>query len=191
MSSATETADLVRAASQGDSRAWEELVEQFTGLLWSIARGYDLDRAAAADVVQTAWFRLVEHLGRLERPERVGAWLATTVRRESLRVVKAGRREVAADDSAFEQPAGEGFSPEAATLAQEELRLVWAAFQDLPERCRRLLRALMASPPPAYTEVAAAFEIPVGSIGPTRGRCLDLLRRRLSGPDGGPLRAPA
>jgi RNA polymerase sigma factor (sigma-70 family) len=177
--SADDIADLVRAAGRGDRSAWEQLVDRFTGLLWSIARGYDLDRATAADVVQTAWFRLVEHLDRLERPERVGAWLATTVRRECLRTVRAGRREVFAGETLLDETAGEVPSPEGAALASEERALVWVSFGELPARCRRLLRILMVSPPPAYADVAAALSIPIGSIGPTRGRCLALLRRRL------------
>ena len=86
--------ELVRAAAAGDQRAWEALVGRFGGLVWSVARAHGLSRADAADVSQTAWLRLVEHLHRLRDPERVGTWLASTARHEALRILRRGRRQV-------------------------------------------------------------------------------------------------
>src|SRR5215831_13070195 len=86
--------ELVDQASAGDSDAWDELVDRFSGMVWAVARGHGLSSADAADVSQTTWLRLVEHLDRIREPERVGAWLATTARHECLRHVRAWRREI-------------------------------------------------------------------------------------------------
>ena len=167
---------LVKSASAGDQAAWDALVARYTNLLWSIARCYRLERADAADVVQVAWLRLVEHLPDLRDPERVGAWLATTVRRECLQVIARRRRGLPVDDEIL---AGlpDGSPPvDAALLAEEQATALWAAFEHIAPRCQHLLRVLMADPPPSYSDVSAALDMPVGSIGPTRARCLDRLR---------------
>jgi RNA polymerase sigma factor (sigma-70 family) len=173
----TGLAELVRAAAGGDQRAWERLIGRFGGLVWSVARAHGLSQADAADVSQTAWLRLVEHLHRLRDPERVGTWLASTARHEALRTLRRARRQVpVGDDAELEGsgPAAEG--PEARTLAAERSDILWRAFAGLPPRCQTLLRVLMADPSPSYQQVAAAMDMPIGSIGPTRGRCLERLR---------------
>jgi len=180
---------LVKSAAGGDPAAWQALVDSFSGLIWSIARGYHLGSADAADVFQTVWLRLAEHLGRIENPDQIGAWLATTAKRESLRIARGGARTVPMDHAAlidFAQT--DEASPEQAVLQAEQARLdaqrarrLWRAFSELPARCQQLLRVLIATPPPTYAEVAAALDVPVGSIGPTRARCLQQLRRRLAG----------
>ncbi len=180
---------LVKSAAGGDPAAWQALVESFSGLIWSIARGYRLGSADAADVVQTVWLRLAEHLGRIENPDHIGAWLATTARRESLRIARSGARTVPMDHAALLDFAqADEASPEQAVLQAEQARLdaqrarrLWRAFSELSARCQQLLRVLIATPPPAYAEAAAALDVPVGSIGPTRARCLQQLRRRLAG----------
>jgi RNA polymerase sigma factor (sigma-70 family) len=169
-------AELVRAAGDGDQRAWEGLVDRFSGLVWSVARAHGLSRADAADVSQTAWLRLVEHLHRLRDPERVGTWLASTARHEALRILRRDRRQVPVGDDELEGSGPEAESPEARALAVERSDLLWRAFAELPQRCQLLLRVLMADPPPSYQQVAVALDMPIGSIGPTRGRCLDRLR---------------
>lgn len=181
-------AGLVRAAADGDAKAWQALVTRFSGLIWSVVRAYRLGNADAADVFQTTWLRLAEYLHRLDNPARVGAWLATTARRESLRVARAAARTVpTAELDLVAMAEADERSPERAVLEREQgrqdaqrARLVWAEFQELSERCQQLLRVLMAEPPPSYVEVAAALEMPVGSIGPTRGRCLRQLREKLA-----------
>jgi RNA polymerase sigma factor (sigma-70 family) len=171
-------AELVRAASDGDQRAWEGLIGRFGGLVWSVARAHGLNRADAADVSQTAWLRLVEHLHRLRDPERVGTWLASTARHEALRTLRRARRQLpVGDDAALEGSGPLVESPEARTLAAERSDILWRAFAALPPRCQTLLRVLMADPPPSYQQVAVAMDMPIGSIGPTRGRCLDRLRQ--------------
>jgi RNA polymerase sigma factor (sigma-70 family) len=180
--------DLVAAADDGDDAAWTLLVERFGGLVWSVARGYGLGAADAADVFQVTWLRLTEHLGRIDHPERVGAWLATTARHEALRVLRTSARVVPTDDESTLETSDSGaFSPERAVLDAEQARLdadratqLWDALGEMSARCQRLLRVLMASPPPRYAEVAAALDMPVGSIGPTRARCLAHLRERLA-----------
>jgi RNA polymerase sigma factor (sigma-70 family) len=168
-----EVAALVHAAADGDRAAWNALVDRYNGLVWSVARSYRLSSADASDVVQTTWLRLVEHLGRLQDPERVGAWLATTARRECLRTLRHSARTVAVE--APPEPVTEP-QPDAALLVQERDRALWQAFGGLSERCQALLRLLVADPPPSYEEVSAALDMPIGSIGPTRQRCLDRLR---------------
>jgi RNA polymerase sigma factor (sigma-70 family) len=177
---------LVRAAASGDETAWAALVERFSGLLWSVARAHGLGNADAEEVFQTTWLRLTEHVGRLKEPERVGAWLATTARHESLKTIRAGRRTTPTDDVERLDVTSPDATPEAVAVATEDataeadrLRRVWDAFQRLPERCRELLRVLVAVPPLPYVEIAAMFGIAVGSIGPTRGRCLRQLRELL------------
>lgn len=184
-----DVAALVRASADGDASAWQALVARFSGLVWSVVRGYQLSRADSADVFQTTWLRLVEHIGRLQAPDQVGAWLATTARHECLRVARAHGRSVPVDEPALVllgRP--DDYSPEQAVLEAEQARLdaaraarLWRALADLPPQCSQLLRVLMASPPPSYTEVAAALGMPVGSIGPTRARCLQRLRQKLAG----------
>ena len=173
-------AELARAAAGGDDAAWDGLVERFSGLVWSVLRAYRLSDADAADVYQTTWLRLAEHIGRIEHPERIGAWLATTARRESIRVARAGTRVIPVDDAARLEPAAGPPTPEALWLESERGAELWRALRTLTARCQRLLRVLMASPPPSYVEVAAALEMPIGSIGPVRGRCLEQLRRALA-----------
>ncbi len=190
-----EVGDLVRAAASGDSTAWKAIVERFSGLVWAITRGYHLGSADAADVFQTTWLRLAEHLDRIANPERVGAWLATTARRESLRIARTSARTVPADDTTLvsfgyvehHSPERAVLDAEQAMLDSQRARQLWHAFRELSARCQRLLRVLMATPPPSYAEVAAALDMPVGSIGPTRIRCLERLRQMLTGKVSEPL----
>lgn len=173
-----EVAALVRAAAAGDQAAWDRLVERYVGLLWRVARRHRLGDQDARDVVQTTWLRLAEHLDRLERPEYVGAWLATTARNESLRVLRLARRQLPMPVDELPDDGVDG-RLEAGLLLAERDRKLWAAFAALSERCRTLLELLVADPPPSYEEIGAALGMPVGSIGPTRARCLDRLRERV------------
>jgi RNA polymerase sigma factor (sigma-70 family) len=169
-------AELVGAAAIGDQAAWDALVDRFSGLVWSIARAHRLSDADAADVSQTTWLRLVEHLGRLRDPESVGAWLAATARHECLRLIRHAGRFVF-DDDAFETADSDPL-PDALLIAGEREVALWRAIEALSDRCRTLIRVLMTEPAPSYEEIAAALDMPIGSIGPTRARCLEQLRRR-------------
>ena len=178
---------LVLAAARGDAVSWRALVERFSGLVWSVARGHGLSNADAEEVFQTTWLRFAEHVGRLKEPDRAGAWLATTARHECFRISRARTRVDLTDDLDGLAPQVDERSPETAVVESEEtaaelerLRGLWESFHELPARCLRLLRALLASPPPSYAEIAIAFEMPIGSIGPTRARCLGRLRDLLA-----------
>src|SRR3954447_6214938 len=168
-----EVAELLQAAAGGDRAAWNALVDRFNGLVWSVARSHRLSTVDASDVVQTTWLRLVEHLGRLQDPERVGAWLATTARRECLRTVRHSARQVPTEEV---PEAVADTRVDSALLIEERDRALWQAFGGLSERCQTLLRILVADPPPSYEEIGAARDMPIGSIGPTRARCLERLR---------------
>ncbi|MBX6371392.1 MAG: sigma-70 family RNA polymerase sigma factor [Acidothermus sp.] len=168
------TTDLVAAAAQGEQEAWNTLVARYERLVWAVVRGHGICGTDAADISQTAWLRLVEHLGRLREPEQVGAWLAATARHECVRWLRHRSQERVMDEVP-DRPAGEP-DPEERALAADEAHLLVAALERLPERCRILLRMLAADPPASYTEISAALGLPVGSIGPTRSRCLARLR---------------
>lgn len=172
-----EAADLVGRARDGDGAAWERLVDGYVGLIWAIARGYRLAEGDAHDVTQTAWLRLVENIDRLADPARVGAWLATTTRRECLRVLRQGKRTVLLRDWEELDDADEDAPEVDAHLLRLELTgAVRDAVAQLPPRSQALLELLMLDPPPSYEEVSAALGMPVGSIGPTRGRLLRKLQ---------------
>jgi RNA polymerase sigma factor (sigma-70 family) len=166
----------VRLAALGDGRAWSEIVAEFEGLLWAVARTHRLCHADQADVVQTTWLRFAENLDRLREPARLGAWLATTARRESLEVLAKSAREFPTDDALLPE---EAYTPEPARglIAAEDRSAVRAALDVLPERQRALLYALFVEPEASYVDISAAVGIPIGSIGPTRGRSLERLRR--------------
>jgi len=168
-------ASLLHAASRGEQSAWNEIVERFQGLVWATARAHRLSHADAADVAQTTWLRLVEHLDRIRDPERLGAWLATTARRECLRHLRTRGRELASDDADLFEAEGDD-APELALLTEERDTALWRAFARLGDRCQALLRLLVSSDEPSYEEIGAALDMPVGAIGPTRMRCLDKLR---------------
>lgn len=184
-----DTGVLVRGAAGGDEVAWRGLVARFSNLVWAVARAHRLANADAADVYQTTWLRLAEHIGRIEHPERVGAWLATAARRECLQSLRSAAKTAPTDDmDRLDITAAVGNPTEEAVLAAETGRedaaraaAMWRAFERLSGRCRELLRILMASPPPSYAEVAAALGLPLGSIGPTRARCLQRLREEMAG----------
>jgi RNA polymerase sigma factor (sigma-70 family) len=167
---------LVRRAGTGDQEAWNDLIDQYSGLVWAIARGHRLGAADAADVFQSTWLRLVEHLGDLKDPERVGAWLATTAKRECLRLLRTSGRQIPVGDQLPEAVA-ETPEPYAELLCAERDAILWRAFGRLDARDQALLRMLVADPAPSYREISSSLEMPIGSIGPTRGRCLERLQR--------------
>lgn len=173
----TEVAGLVREAARGEARAWDLLVDRFAGLVWAVARGHGLSPADAADVSQTTWLRLAEHLGRIREPERIGVWLATTARHESLRTFRRAQRQVPVDPSLDLVADTAAPDVDGDLLAEERDATLWRAFESLPPPCKSLLRTLMADPPPTYAEVSEVLGMPVGSIGPSRQRCLQRLRR--------------
>ena len=172
-----DVASVVRRAAEGDQHAWERLVELYGRLVWAMTREFRLDESDAADVVQTTWMRLLEHIDRLDYPERVGSWLAATARNECLRGL-AGRKRIVLveDDVTLMTDMASGPEVDERLLADERAQAVRKALSHLPARWQRLLQMLMADPPVSYAEISDQLGIPIGSIGPTRGRCLETLR---------------
>lgn len=174
---------LVNQAAAGSTDAWNCLVAAYDNLVWSISRHHGLSSSDAADVSQTVWLRLVEHIDRLHDPSRVGAWLATTARRESLRLSARNRRIFPTEDNwTLEERHADDMEPvDAELLRGESAADLETAMSQLPDRCQTLLKYLMADPPWSYAQISIALDIPVGSIGPTRLRCLKKLRHILDG----------
>jgi RNA polymerase sigma factor (sigma-70 family) len=175
--SAEEIARLVGAAAAGDQHSWNELVQEFGGMIRAIARAHRLCDADAADVAQATWLKLLDHLDRLRDPARAGAWLATTARHECLAILRHSQRNLLCADSPFEEESTESLDDR--LLSAERDRALWRGLSQLPARDQALLRMLMAHPRPAYEEVSAALDMPMGSIGPTRARALRRLRRQI------------
>jgi RNA polymerase sigma factor (sigma-70 family) len=173
-------ARMVRRAADGDPSAWEGLVDKYGRLIWSITRDYKLVESDAADVFQITWMKLLEHINRIDRPDRVGSWLATTARNECLRCLTARKRLVVAhEDVIFDHLVEHGADIDEGLLAQERAEGVRSAMEVLPWRWRRLMELLMSDPPVSYAEISDELGLPIGSIGPTRARCLARLRTLL------------
>lgn len=174
----TQLTETVRLAAAGDRLAWERLVERFAPTVWAIARAHRLNAADAADVSQTTWVRLVENLHRIEQPERVGAWLATTARRESLRLLRLSGRQIPRSDdmeSVADPSPSSGF--ESSLVACQRVQVIAGLVDRLPLRSGMLLRLLSSDPPLSYKDISETLQMPIGSIGPTRARALEQLRR--------------
>jgi len=170
-------AQLVQRAADGDGWAWRHLVDQYGRLIWAMTRDFKLAEGDASDVVQATWLRLIENIHRLECPERVGSWLAATARHECLRNLSARKKIVlATDDTPLDGVALNEPAIDERLLAEERAQTVREALSRLPRRSQRLLELLMADPPPSYAEISDQLGLPIGSIGPTRGRCLEKLR---------------
>lgn len=171
---------LVRTAADGDPAAWEGLIAKYGRLIWSITRDFKLAENDAADVFQTTWMRLIEHIDRIEHADRIGSWLASTARNECLRSLSIRKRLVLADkEESFDGPAVHEPEVDEALLAAERAQVVREAMTHLPRRWQRLMEMLMSDPPASYAEISEELGLPVGSIGPTRGRCLARLRMLL------------
>lgn len=169
--------NLVKRAAVGDASAWKSLIDKYGRLVWSITREYRLVESDAADVFQTTWMRLLEHIGRLQHPERVGSWLTVTARNECLRNLAFRKRIVLVPEGVtFDVPAEHAPEVDAALLTEESVATVREAVAQLPMQWQRLMMLLMADPPASYAEISYELGLPVGSIGPTRARCLAKLR---------------
>ena len=169
-------AELLAGAADGDQSAWNALVEKYNRLVWYVVRGFRLDDAAAADVTQTVWLKLVEHCGRIRDPERLAGWLAVTARNEALRVLKQQGKQT---PSNFEFDIGDPTAVDLdERLVDDEIeRAALRAFSRLSEDDQRLLRLLCVDPPLDYSTISQMIGRPIGSIGPTRPRALERLRK--------------
>lgn len=170
---------LVTRARNGEEQAWDALVERYATLIWSICRRHRLSDADAEDVGQSVWLQLVDQLDRIRDQAALPGWLTTVTRRECLRVLGAVRRPLAAGYvmDAETIPDEQAGTAEQELLAAERHAALREAFRDLPPSGQRLILMLIQDPPVSYAEISARQRIPVGSIGPTRSRCLDKLRR--------------
>ena len=176
------------AHQAGDRAGFNDLVELLTPLLWHTVRSQGIDRVAAEDVVQTIWMRLLHSSPSIRDPQTVVKWLLTAARREAWRIAKRGRTEVLRTatvlpedrEAAVGVPAQRLAGPEEELLRDETQRQLWQHISKLPERCRELMRVIAFADRPDYALIAQSLGMPVGSIGPTRGRCLAKLRQELA-----------
>ena len=177
-------AQLVGKAAGGDQAAWNEIVGRFGGRVWAICRLYRLRPADAADVFQQTWLRVLQNLDSLRDPGRLGAWIGTTCRHEALAALRLAKRaQPVGDPRLLDLAADPVEDPEPPAMVADRDAELWRAFHRLSERCQQILRLLVVDVEdgrPSYELAAAALHIPVGSLGPTRGRCLDRLRRFLT-----------
>jgi RNA polymerase sigma factor (sigma-70 family) len=179
-SDALDVTRLVRRAAEGDRSAWEHLVDQYARLIWAITRDFKLVESDAADVAQVTWLRLLEHIDRIEHPDRLGSWLAATARNECLRNLAARKKVVLAEDNVtLEGVAAHAPDIDERLLAAERAQVVREALSCLPHKWQQMLELLMADPPASYAEISDQLGLPVGSIGPTRRRCLARLQELL------------
>jgi RNA polymerase sigma factor (sigma-70 family) len=173
-----EISKIVAAAAGGDQRAWSELVRRYAGLVMATARSFRLTPHEVEDVSQLTWLLLAVHIRSLREPRAISGWLATTARRESMRLLQRRDHELPMEDERLDledrvTPAVDD------DLLRAELRAqVRRGFELLSERCQQLLRLLARDPPTSYREVSATMDMPVGSIGPIRARCLEQLKNK-------------
>jgi RNA polymerase sigma factor (sigma-70 family) len=176
---------LVNDAKQGRREAVGELVPELSPLLWQVARASGISSSDAEDVLQSVWLNLLANLDAIRTPGTLTAWLITTTKREAWRVRAADRRQKPVDREWLTAIPDAGADSEQRLIMKDEQRELWEALRGLPGRCQELLRIVAFVPRPDYDDVAARLGMPRGSVGPTRGRCLDKLRSALDG-EGGP-----
>jgi RNA polymerase sigma factor (sigma-70 family) len=170
----------------GAPGAMDELVTTMTPVLWHVVRAYGLTRDLAQDVIQTTWLTLVQRSGSINDSQAIAAWLMTTARREAWRAAKRGATQIPVADEVLHAALDDESSAEDVVLARDGDSRLWACVRALSERCQRLLRIVAFEQRPDYTQIARDLGMPIGSIGPTRGRCLTKLREALVSSGGGP-----
>ena len=163
----------------GEPGALEDLVRLLSPMLWQVVRASGLDRATAEDVVQTTWLAMVRSGESIDEPRAVAGWLCTTARREAWRVSKQATRQQPVEDETISRKLPDEPAPEEQVVLDDDNARLWSSLAKLSERCQKLLRIVAAESRPDYSVIATALDMPVGSIGPTRGRCLDKLRHEL------------
>jgi RNA polymerase sigma factor (sigma-70 family) len=181
---ASRAARLFADFRSGDEAKMAELVGLLTPILWHTVRAQRLDREAAEDVLQTVWLALVRSAESIKDAQAVLQWLIVAARREAWRVVKRSDRvePTEFDDDDVVAPPLDG--PEEVALRSDAEGRLWQHIARLSERCQALLRVIAFADRPDYASVAEALGMPVGSIGPTRGRCLAKLREQLASDPG-------
>ena len=174
-----EAAELLLRAGKGDPGAWQEILRRYRGVVFAKVRTFRLQDADALDAVQMTWLRLAENIHRIQHPERLSGWLATTTARKCLHILHHAQHTPTPTDTVVDTIADPAASPEQRIIATETAQTLRKLVAELPPRRRRVLRALFTDHPPPYAELAASTGIPIGSIGPTRNRALPQLRQML------------
>jgi RNA polymerase sigma factor (sigma-70 family) len=177
-----DTATHVEAAAAGEAEAWQQLIDRYAVLIRSVCRSHRLCDADGEDVAQLTWLRAVEHIGRLRDPDRFGAWLATTARRECLRVLQGRKRVVPTCDEVRNPLFAVHGDEDEIAVAAERRAAVRQALTMLPPKQRTLLTLLHSEREPSYDAISERLGMPIGSIGPTRGRALERLRKEIHAP---------
>jgi RNA polymerase sigma factor (sigma-70 family) len=177
---ATDIGELLARAARRDPRAWEEILRRYSGLVWARVRSLRLQEADAVDAVQLTWLRLAENCDRIEHPDRLGGWLTTTAYRECLRILRPTRQTAQPVDGLADTLTDPAAGPERTVLDTETAEEVRAVVAELPARSRTLIQAMFADETRPYAEISRHTGIPVGSLGPTRARALQQLRRMLA-----------
>lgn len=174
-------AERFRAWCDGDAGAGGELVDLLTPVLWHTARAYRVDTSTAEDVVQNAWLALARRREHVRDPQAVLAWLLVTVRRDAARTAASARAAAVDPEPLLAARPDPAPGPAATVIDEDRARRLWLAVSRLSERCQRLLRVIAFSDRPDYASLSVDLGMPLGSIGPTRGRCLKKLRESLDG----------
>jgi RNA polymerase sigma factor (sigma-70 family) len=169
-------ADLLNAAKGGSEDALGQITAELSPMLWHVARAAGLGADDAEDVVQTAWERLLSHLADIRVPQALISWLVVTTKHEAWRIRSSGRRQRPADQAWLTAIPDHAAGAEEQVVLDEQRRALWRAVGRLSAQCQELLRIVAFIPRPDYQSVSAALGMPVGSIGPTRGRCLEKIR---------------
>jgi RNA polymerase sigma factor (sigma-70 family) len=170
--------ELVRRAGKGDERAWNELVERHSPLLWRVARAAGADHATASDIVQTTWLRLLDRLDTIRDPDKVRGWLAVTARNATMTTHRRSAKVVLSDDDLFDV-IDDGAGPERTAVAQDDASHLGEAMGRISSSCRELLSLLFSDDDLSYAEISELTGRPIGAIGPTRQRCLAALRSEM------------
>jgi RNA polymerase sigma factor (sigma-70 family) len=169
-------ADLLDAARGGSEDALGQITAELSPMLWHVARAAGLGADDAEDVVQTTWERLLSHLADIRVPQALIGWLVVTTKHEAWRIRSSGRRQRPADQEWLTAIPDHAAGAEEQIVLDEQQRALWRAVGRLSAQCQELLRIVAFIPRPDYQSVSAALGMPVGSIGPTRGRCLEKIR---------------
>jgi RNA polymerase sigma factor (sigma-70 family) len=174
-----ETAELLLRAGKGDPGAWKEILRRYSGVVFGKVRAFRLQEADALDAVQMTWLRLAENIRRIQHPESLAGWLATTAARECLRILYQAKRAPTLSDAVIDNVADPAPGPDQRLIDTETAQALRKLVAELPPHRQRLLRALFTDHPPSYAELSRTTGIPLGSIGPTRNRALHQLRQML------------
>ena len=175
-----DVAELVQSALRCEQAGWNALIHRYAPLVMSVVRRYRLSEADAQDAAQTVWLKLIENLGKIRDPAALPGWIVTTAQREALALIRSRQRFVTVDSIelmvAADGIAAESAGPDAELLRAEEATVIREGLRELKAEQREFLSVVVAEPAIAYKDISRQFNMPTGSIGPTRARHLRKLR---------------